>query len=624
MKCPVCQTECVEDSQICIVCAWEFKIYVSDISEQEKKLYQQKLEIAQKNWNELNILKNKIHLKEKQNKNASNTKIIKAQSKQVANKPIVKKTTDLVYSESTKVPKLKRDPFETFEEFQDRIINHPPVPTGKVKLIKEEYSFKIGEFSLEIEWDEWFQNFDELTSDKSNNRKNNKSLKEEKFCLHGPPKEEKFCLHVPPNISKELYQSNQLYTLFIKLTFKDDAPVLDTIELFWKNQAFPVELAKGLMKPLANESQKDYKERIISYNDIVVGECSLIKEKYDIESGKFPLKIKKDQWLNNICNSEIYYPYIIVNREIARKLYEKSKIYPIKASFKMDDHKVPSIDKYFIDVKNGAFLIENSPSLIESEDNNRDQKLIEPLTGMELVYVPGGRFMMGDLFGYDIKNAKPVHEVKLDGFYIGKYPVTQGQWKRIMKNNPSKFKKMFKKSNNYPVENILWNDAQEFIKKINSLNKNKYTFRLPTEAEWEYAARSCGKKEMYAGGDNIDELAWYWNNSNKTTHQVGEKKPNALGLFDLSGNVWEWCEDIYDDKVYNKQSIENPVFLEGKSGSRVLRGGSWGDDAKRCRVAYRNGFEPDSRSDRVGYRLVCSPRSENSDSNKRIKIFITN
>ena len=555
MNCPVCNTECLENSQVCDVCTWEFELYVSDISEQEKKTYRQKLLFAQQKWN--NLLKAKV------------------------------------YSEKTKVPALERDPFETLEEFKARIMKYPPIPAGKAKLFKKDYSFKIGEFPLKIEWEEWIQMLN----------KRPPIMNKNEAAIEG------FCLHVPPNISKELYQSNQSFSLFIKLTFKDNNPLLDTIELFWNNQAFPVEPHKGLMKQLTNENQKDYIVRVTSYNDIVVGKCSLIKDEYDIETGKFPLKIKLEQWINEICNSSIYYPYIVVNRDKARELYEKSTKYPIKAKFEINDHQMPSINKYFIKVNNEKYYIEDFVSLINVDISIRDENkiLIESLTKMELIYVPSGRFMMGDIFGNGKENERPVHEVQLDGFYIGKYPVTQGQWKSIMKKNPSHFSGVFK--NNYPVECVSWNDIQEFIKQINEMNKNEYVFRLPTEAEWEYAARSGGKKEKYAGGDIIDDLAWYNKNSSKTTQPVGKERPNGLGLYDMSGNVWEWCEDIYFDKAYSKHAKTNPVYLENNSGSRVLRGGAWSSGAVCCRSPCRGWGPPGGRRSYVGFRLVSSPRS---------------
>jgi len=147
---------------------------------------------------------------------------------------------------------------------------------------------------------------------------------------------------------------------------------------------------------------------------------------------------------------------------------------------------------------------------------------------------------MGDTFGDGKKDEKPSHKVCVNDFYLGIYEVTQGQWEKVMGNNPSSFKK----GNNYPVERVSWEDVQQFIHRLNSQTGRKY--RLPTEAEWEYAARSGGKQEKYAGTNQEGELkeyAWFTANSDFQTHPVGQKRPNGLGIYDMIGNVSEWCAD---------------------------------------------------------------------------------
>ena len=219
-------------------------------------------------------------------------------------------------------------------------------------------------------------------------------------------------------------------------------------------------------------------------------------------------------------------------------------------------------------------------------------------TGMQMVFVKGGCYQMGDTFGDGYANEKPVHEVCVNDFYIGKYEVTQGQWQRIMGNNPSYYKNC---GDNCPVEQVSWNDIQQFIQRLNNQSGKQY--RLPTEAEWEYAARSGGKSEKYAGGNDVDAVAWYDGNSGRETHPVGQKQPNGLGLYDMSGNVWEWCSDWYGEKYYGQSFRDNP---DGpSSGSyRVLRGGSWNDKPRDVRVANRLGYNPGYRDYYFGFRLA--------------------
>jgi formylglycine-generating enzyme required for sulfatase activity len=223
----------------------------------------------------------------------------------------------------------------------------------------------------------------------------------------------------------------------------------------------------------------------------------------------------------------------------------------------------------------------------------------DPVASIEFVFVPGGTFEMGD--GYGWSDEKPVHTVTVPDFCIGKYPVTQGQYYAVMGENPS----YFKKGNDYPVENVSWNDAQAFIEKLNGKTGGEIGFRLPTEAEWEYAARSGGKDEKYAGGDDIDKLAWYNCNSDGSMSPVGGKQPNGLGVYDMSGNVWEWVEDDYH-KDYTWAPADGSAWVDSPRGLfRVLRGGSWNSQARFCRAALRLFNSPDFRGEHGGFRLAC-------------------
>ena len=223
-----------------------------------------------------------------------------------------------------------------------------------------------------------------------------------------------------------------------------------------------------------------------------------------------------------------------------------------------------------------------------------------------MVYVQGGTFTMGCTSeqGSDCDgDEKPPHRVTLSDYYIGKYEVTQEEWREVMGSDPPELR--FKGCDKCPVERVSWNDVQEFIKKLNQ--KTGKHFRLPTEAEWEYAAREGNRSKgyKYSGSNNISSVAWYGDNSGSKTHEVGSKSPNELGLYDMSGNVWEWCSDWYDENYYSNSRRSNP---KGPStGSyRVFRGGSWSNDARYCRSANRFIWFPDSRHINVGFRLAHS------------------
>jgi len=226
--------------------------------------------------------------------------------------------------------------------------------------------------------------------------------------------------------------------------------------------------------------------------------------------------------------------------------------------------------------------------------------LSENINGVsiDMVAVKGGCFNMGSNDGES--DEKPVHQVCVDDFYIGKYEVTQKQWKEIMGNNPSRFK-----CDNCPVEQVNWNDVQDFIKKLNTKTGNNY--RLPTEAEWEYAARGGNQSKgyTYSGSNTIGSVAWYTGNSGSKTHTVGTKKANELEIYDMSGNVWEWCSDLYGGDYYGKSLKNNPAGPT--TGSyRVPRGGGWDDYATRCRVANRFRDSPGARRNYLGFRLALS------------------
>jgi formylglycine-generating enzyme required for sulfatase activity len=234
---------------------------------------------------------------------------------------------------------------------------------------------------------------------------------------------------------------------------------------------------------------------------------------------------------------------------------------------------------------------------------------------MELVWVPTGSFQMGSTRSEQdwavsqgakrelVEPEGPVHTVELDGFWMGKTEVTQEQYEAVMGKNPSNFK-----GGKNPVEEVSWNDAADFCRKLTDkvgrASSPAKSFRLPTEAEWEYACRA-GSTTRFCFGDSdngLDEYAWYDGNSGKTTHPVGEKKANEWGLYDMHGNVYEWCGDWCADK-YSAGSAKNPTGLS--SGSfREFRGGCWGNPARYCRSAFRSGFVPGGAHYILGFRAV--------------------
>jgi formylglycine-generating enzyme required for sulfatase activity len=232
---------------------------------------------------------------------------------------------------------------------------------------------------------------------------------------------------------------------------------------------------------------------------------------------------------------------------------------------------------------------------------------------IEIVFVKGGCFKMGNTFGglfskEGQKDERPLHEVCIDDFYIGKYEVTQGQWEEVMGYNPARFKN----GSDNPVERVSWDDVQEFINKLNQ--KTGENYRLPTEAEWECAARSGGKRERFAGTSKESELghyAWYHDNADYRTHPVGKKKPNGLGICDMTGNVWEWCQDWYDSDYYDNSAENNPIGPSGGS-RRVFRGGSWLNFPEVLRVSFRDNYTPNYRRYYLGFRLAREPHKAGS------------
>lgn len=279
-----------------------------------------------------------------------------------------------------------------------------------------------------------------------------------------------------------------------------------------------------------------------------------------------------------------------VGRPIATKTYEKEDI-----KVETEALKKETADKKKIE----------STVQREHVTKKEEKESITPFKNtidMEFVLIPSGEFDMGspsnEVGRYDDEG--PVHRVKIPkSFYMGKYEVTQKQWRDIMGNDPSRFK-----GDNLPVEQVSWNDVQKFIKKLNK-KENTKKYRLPSEAEWEYAARAENSTRYFFGDDDskLGEYAWYHGNSEGRTHPVGQKKPNSWGLYDIHGNVWEWVQDkyqsIYDGAPTDGSSWESEIGMQ-----RVLRGGAWSDYTRDCRLAYRGHDVPGDCDSFLGFRLV--------------------
>ena len=234
---------------------------------------------------------------------------------------------------------------------------------------------------------------------------------------------------------------------------------------------------------------------------------------------------------------------------------------------------------------------------VKSANFEKPHSYVEYTNGlnMKMVNVKGGTFLMGsETGGY---HERPVHSVTLGSYYIAETEVTQAQWRVVMGTNPSNFK-----GDNRPVECVSWDDAMEFCKKLSELTGKNYS--LPTEAQWEYAARGGNKRRgyTYSGSNNIDDVAKYCLAGG--TNIVKSKKPNELGLYDMSGNVYEWCLDKYSDSYYSSSPPTNPTG-PSSGNHRVLRGGSWNELAIYCRVAYRNNSDSSNSNCYCGFRVVC-------------------
>ena len=251
----------------------------------------------------------------------------------------------------------------------------------------------------------------------------------------------------------------------------------------------------------------------------------------------------------------------------------------------------------------GTMLLSGARATLAEPPRELDNSI-----AMKFRLIPAGEFTMGspDSDSGARSTEKPQHRVRITKpFYLGTTEVTQGQYEKVMGKNPSNFKESGPDAS---VESVSWDDAQEFCRKLSELAEEKMAgrrYRLPTEAEWEYACRADSKTKLCCGDDDsrLGDYAWYSKNSNLKTHEVGQKKPNAWGLYDMHGNTWEWCADRFGSKYYANSPTDDPTGPSACS-YRVLRGGSWYRNARSCRSASRNARAPDFRFFNIGFRVA--------------------
>lgn len=294
---------------------------------------------------------------------------------------------------------------------------------------------------------------------------------------------------------------------------------------------------------------------------------------------------------NHICETWVYVPDRLSHLTIAHPQLGMLRNYDLGMS-------VQKGRTYILKLATGR-IVESQPQEEVPQHPKQDPQLRQQVitvrgVSFTMIQVQGGTFNMGGTYEQFERNRNelPVHQVTLSDYFIAETEVTQALWKAVMGTNPSRHK-----GDNLPVERVSWKDCQKFIQQLNALTGK--TFRLPTEAEWEYAARGGNQSKgyLYAGSDSLQVVAWY---SCKTSHEVKTKRPNELGIYDMSGNVWEWCQDKYGR--YQEYAVTNPQGA--KSGHYVSRGGSWDFIARACRVAYRTDEKSDVRESDMGFRLA--------------------
>lgn len=252
---------------------------------------------------------------------------------------------------------------------------------------------------------------------------------------------------------------------------------------------------------------------------------------------------------------------------------------------------------------------EEGVETVEEEYEDEDPSYEVTLADIDFVLLKPGQFTMGNAraaSGVPEDERLAVKVTISKPFFMSQYEITQGQWKEVMGDNPSRHRL----GDNHPVENVSWEDCQRFLKRLNSGEESRVYFRLPTESEWEYACRAGSSADFEQGNkvSDLQRVAWFEDNSNEKHQPVGKKQPNAWGLYDMLGNVYEWCEDCYADSYDRHPRNEEAWIHPNEYGTRVRRGGSFSQPSKNCRVSFRGSGKTDNQREDVGLRIVAEPR----------------
>lgn len=350
--------------------------------------------------------------------------------------------------------------------------------------------------------------------------------------------------------------------------------------------------AKALSKDVF-ETEKEYAARVAKLPPYRVGQLRVDCDHYEIEGRKLPGEFQPESWASEYVKSDRACS-LTLDREQAKLLCVGGHAIPVLSRFEVVDGKLRTLGLKVV-TKDGEWPVRLiPPTAIGSRPG---QAWTDPATGIALCWIPAGTLVMGSPASEDGRflDEGPQHEVQIDqGFWMGTYEITQAQYEKEMGVNPSYFRTVGPSA---PVEQVSWNDAQAFLAKLNAKG-GIVAYRLPMEAQWEYACRARTTEPRY--GD-LDAIGWYDGNGETSTHAVGQKQANAWGLYDMLGNVWEWCQDGYG--TYGSSQ-------PGSGTPRVLRGGSWFDSTWDCRAANRYRFGPAIRYNFLGFRVVAAQKNQ--------------